>query len=1328
MAIVPQQPRRLSAFFSPTLDRLPTMTRPPLLQSRSDGRFFNSQLRAYRGLRKRVDLLQRSWSNDTEQLEQSRQTLLQRFAEQEVQLLASQSDQKHRALEDWDLERDRSIEYSEREFLTSVEHEKRAVEKLKESFVADKQALKKRREDEIAKAHKTLEQAKASALHLRESIRTKLENERRYWSSALAELNEWMLLKTGKVMGETGVSIPPNTLEEIERTHDLQRLAKTVEERKRNLSDALNRVRSFAKTKGMTFLGLQALGPILSIAGAAVCWWFGVPILFVILLATVGSLVLTAILHYMARPLLGRALQRFAPELEGLQAEVREWLAQGSKLADQNYQNDLQKSAADHAATLERVESEYRASRENLQRKLERDTEQVRTSQQKRRWDLVHGRKSQMEASDHKWEPILSSMEERFRQESASHHSGRDGELKALQSQFLQSQLRYAHRWKKGAEHVADWMDRVNLFFHESQPDWNSECFERGDWPRDPQSLIWRIGSSPVQDGLADAAAACSPDLRSKGAEWPVAFDLLSHGAIILHASPENESSTDGLISNLLLRAITSLPAGAMRMTVIDPQGLGKKVSWLMALADVDPGLVGDRVWTQPLHIADRLASIARSCEDIIQQSLRDKHANLYEYNLTAGPMALPYRLIVWDQFPFGLDDSSWQSLCSILAAGGRCGVGVILRLSKSHVWPSFADPKKLEEFGLHLDLDIVDGKERVRWMQDDLRHAPVQLAVPPNSEQIKTIMRHQLEHVSQLGRLIVPFDSIAVPTEERQVTSSADSLAIPLGVAASGRTQLMKLGFGTAQHVLIAGKTGSGKSSLLHTMITSAALKYSPEELRLVLLDFKKGVEFQVYSEAKVPHADIIGIESKREFGVSTLEYIDRIMHARGEAFRSRGVQDLPSLEKKHPEVRMPRVLIVIDEFQELFVEDDKISQQASMLMDRIVRQGRSFGIHLVLASQTLGGAYSLPRTTLAQMAVRIALQCDSSDAMLILGEDNTAAERLRFSGQAIYNEAGGRIESNQGFQVAYIDKETQLHFLHQIPSAPIPHDATTNPMGRCIVFEGHKPAVWDDQVLERLLQQTARKDDGSFPMILGDSVSIDPPIVHWIQRNAGRNIAVVGPDEGVAASILAGTIQGIQWLARNTSKTEMPNVYVLNGARSEDVSLASVIDRCAGFVGAHVIAPRDIEPFFRTCKEELDRRLQSSDTKHPVQLICIPNISRFRELRKGDEFAYGGGETSPQPDAILSELLKDGPTVGMHLWLWADSASTLGRWLSRQSMRDLELRVLMQMSANDSNQLIDSNVANKLEPHVALIQDEMDGKPCKFRPFAWKTLPAFR
>ena len=122
------------------------MTRPRLLQSRSDGRFFRSQLRALRGLKNRVDLLQRSWSSDTEILDQKRRQLIDRYSEQEHATRNRQAEQSHHSIETWDLELDRALEGAEREFLTSVESEKRTIEKLKEAFVADKQALKKQLE------------------------------------------------------------------------------------------------------------------------------------------------------------------------------------------------------------------------------------------------------------------------------------------------------------------------------------------------------------------------------------------------------------------------------------------------------------------------------------------------------------------------------------------------------------------------------------------------------------------------------------------------------------------------------------------------------------------------------------------------------------------------------------------------------------------------------------------------------------------------------------------------------------------------------------------------------------------------------------------------------------------------------------------------------------------------------------------------------------------------------------------------------------------------------------------------------------------------------
>ena len=129
-----------------------------------------------------------------------------------------------------------------------------------------------------------------------------------------------------------------------------------------------------------------------------------------------------------------------------------------------------------------------------------------------------------------------------------------------------------------------------------------------------------------------------------------------------------------------------------------------------------------------------------------------------------------------------------------------------------------------------------------------------------------------------------------------------------------------------------------------------------------------------------------------------------------------------------------MPRILLIVDEFQEFFVEDDKIAQDAALLLDRLVRQGRAFGIHVHLGSQTLGGAYSLARSTLGQMAVRIALQCSEADAHLILSEDNSAARLLTRPGEAIYNDANGMVEGNNLFQVVWLPDERREDYLKQI------------------------------------------------------------------------------------------------------------------------------------------------------------------------------------------------------------------------------------------------------------------------------------------------------
>ncbi len=136
----------------------------------------------------------------------------------------------------------------------------------------------------------------------------------------------------------------------------------------------------------------------------------------------------------------------------------------------------------------------------------------------------------------------------------------------------------------------------------------------------------------------------------------------------------------------------------------------------------------------------------------------------------------------------------------------------------------------------------------------------------------------------------------------------------------------MFSLGRGTAQHAVIAGKTGSGKSTLLHALVTNLALTYSPDEAELYLIDFKEGVEFQWYATYRLPHARVVAIQSEREFGLSVLQRLDGILRERGEKFRDAGVNDLAGYRAAKPNEKTPRILLVIDEFQAFFTEDDKL------------------------------------------------------------------------------------------------------------------------------------------------------------------------------------------------------------------------------------------------------------------------------------------------------------------------------------------------------------------------------------------------------------------
>ncbi|GHP67142.1 hypothetical protein VN1196_03590 [Helicobacter pylori] len=209
----------------------------------------------------------------------------------------------------------------------------------------------------------------------------------------------------------------------------------------------------------------------------------------------------------------------------------------------------------------------------------------------------------------------------------------------------------------------------------------------------------------------------------------------------------------------------------------------------------------------------------------------------------------------------------------------------------------------------------------------------------------------------------------------------------------------------GEAQnHMLICGCSGSGKSNFLHVLIQNLAFYYAPNEVQLFLLDYKEGVEFNAYAKERIlEHARLVSVASSVGFGVSFLSWLDKEMKKRDELFKQFNVKDL-SAYRKHGE--MPRPIVVIDEFQVLFSDSTiKEKERVEAYLTTLLKKGRSYGVHLILTTQTMRGA-DINKSLMTQIANRIALPMDAEDSESVLSDD-VACELVRPEG--IFNNNGG-------------------------------------------------------------------------------------------------------------------------------------------------------------------------------------------------------------------------------------------------------------------------------------------------------------------------------
>ncbi len=449
------------------------------------------------------------------------------------------------------------------------------------------------------------------------------------------------------------------------------------------------------------------------------------------------------------------------------------------------------------------------------------------------------------------------------------------------------------------------------------------------------------------------------------------------------------EHEKDGqFLREMLMRLLSSVPLVQLEVILVDALSLGGIFNLARRLLDKNNDFIyQQRILTESKETKEALKYLYEYLKVNLQTKLAGYkdfvHYNEYKED------KLPLKAL----FLSGVDALSSDVLYyleKIMRFGSKNGVLSFVNLESEKNNKSAEDLKRYAEF-----FKDRTSFERLKYLSVEVinDHGIQSKHMQDFADKIKAYYEKKKQVKRELKDL--------QKDEKFWTESSQFKVSVPVGWDINHKEVCFEIG-NAQNHTLICDHSGSGKSNFLHVLIQNLAFYYAPNEVQLFLLDYKEGVEFNAYTDPNIlEHARLVSVASSVGYGVGFLSWLCKEMQKRAELFKQFNVKDLSDY-RKHGE--MPRLIVVIDEFQVLF-SDNKSTKAVEGHLNTLLKKGRSYGVHLVLATQTMRGG-EIDSSIKAQIANRIALPMDADDSAKIL-DDDAACELVRPEG--IFNNNGG-------------------------------------------------------------------------------------------------------------------------------------------------------------------------------------------------------------------------------------------------------------------------------------------------------------------------------
>ena len=471
--------------------------------------------------------------------------------------------------------------------------------------------------------------------------------------------------------------------------------------------------------------------------------------------------------------------------------------------------------------------------------------------------------------------------------------------------------------------------------------------------------------------------------------------------------------------------------------------------------------------------------------------------------------------------------------------------------------------------------------------------------------------------------------DEPEIDKTEYAVTTSA--IEAPIGKTTDGETVDFKIDVNRGHyHAFVIGETGSGKSRFLHDIIINMIVKYSPEDVELYLMDFK-GVEFNPYRDIK--HSRVILVDRADErITYEVIHELKQKMEERQKILAAAGASDVDEYNKMSADSHISQIILVADECQTLFSDDaknNKLQRDMIATIALIAQQGRAYGVHLLLATQSLSNAPQLGASILNQIGEHYILPCLPADAQKLVPDherkdtETVVSQMEKGKGQCYYQGADGKFL----FTFSYIPKgEVQDSLIDAAKKKSDEHNSNGQ-----VYFSGSLQYAMDEQTID-VIAAKGRRHIVASP---GQSIAIpQSPVTIPLRDESGENIMLLGiNDKQYVTRTSINTL--VSMIATNRRK-ELDYEFVVMDCMKcdDDEPYMDILDKLQAEGLCRLVRPRDRKALlYQLCKDI------ASGSARPTMLTILGEET-FRELKFDEplEFAEDNNSNPTKDEAQMS------------------------------------------------------------------------------------------